>query len=68
MLEDRWKAEVTYKVDDYGTLKRELFFFQELEDLHDIVEQGPNFCAIDKIEIWYNIPECRTTLCDVEIE
>jgi hypothetical protein len=45
----RWKAKITY---DYApTVEREI---EELSELHDIVERGPNFHMIEKIEIVIN--------------
>jgi hypothetical protein len=44
----RWKATITY--DDH-MIECEI---EELSDLHNIVERGPNFYSIAKIEIVIN--------------
>lgn len=45
----RWTATVHYRTDN-GPLDV-THLIEELEDLHDLVEAGPNFYAIDRIEI-----------------
>lgn len=45
----RWLATITYRTDD-GPVGVD-HAIEEIEDLHDIVERGPNFYAIEKIEI-----------------
>lgn len=45
----RWMAKITYRHDD-GPRDR-LFTFEELHELHDIVECGPNFYAIVSIMV-----------------
>jgi hypothetical protein len=48
---DRWMAEIFY-VDG----KQRTLAFEELEDLDEIVEQGPNWHTIDRIVITLNRP------------
>ena len=45
----RWRAVVHYRSEN-GLIDVE-HWFEELEELHDIVERGPSFQAIEKIEI-----------------
>ena len=44
-LRKRWLATITY---DNGFFRHDI---DELSELHDIVERGPNFYSIAKIEI-----------------
>lgn len=42
----RWIATVNYRIED-GILQEE-YRFEELHDLHDIIERGPNWnCIVD---------------------
>lgn len=45
----RWYAEITYNTN--AGLLDVAHAFEELEELHDIVERGPNFYAIKQIVI-----------------
>lgn len=45
----RWLATIHY-MTDAGSLQVD-HAIEDLEDLHDIVERGPNFYAIERIEI-----------------
>jgi hypothetical protein len=45
----RWIAMVTYRHDDRDETR--IVSFEELHELHDIVEAGPNFYAIKDIII-----------------
>ena len=45
----RWRAVIHYRSKN-GLIDLE-HFFEELAELHDIVERGPSFCAIEKVEI-----------------
>lgn len=49
---DRWMATVWYRTDA-GVIDVE-HTFEELSDLHDLIEAGPDFYAIDRIEIRIN--------------
>jgi hypothetical protein len=48
---DRWMAEIVYFNGEQQTLA-----FEELEDLDEIVEQGPDWHTIDRIVITLNRP------------
>lgn len=48
----RWIATITYSGDN--GLQFVKAHFEELEDLHDIVEKGPDWNAIERIEIVLN--------------
>jgi hypothetical protein len=48
---DRWMAEISY-LDG----RQECIAFEELEDLDEIVERGPDWNTIDKIVITLNRP------------
>lgn len=49
----RWIATIDYLVDA-GTVLQVEHHFEEISDLHDFVEKGPNWNAIDKITITLN--------------
>jgi hypothetical protein len=51
----RWRAVVWYRSDN-GPIECE-HFIEELEDLQDLVERGPGFHTIDKIEIFYQLAD-----------
>jgi hypothetical protein len=48
---DRWMAEIVYVNGEQQTLA-----FEELEDLDEIVELGPDWHTIDRIVITLNRP------------
>jgi hypothetical protein len=50
-MPDRWMAEIRY-LDG----KQETTTFEELEDLDEIVERGPDWNTIDQIVITLNRP------------
>lgn len=51
----RWTAKITYRHDS-GPIDR-LFTFEELYELQDIVECGPDFYAIESIVVIINTDE-----------
>ena len=55
-IKPRWKAVVTYNVFWQGGIKQEQesFFFEELHELHYLIENGENFHAIVDIVISHN--------------
>ncbi|MGV7219015.1 hypothetical protein [Bradyrhizobium sp. UFLA05-112] len=64
-MPDRWMAEISYSDG-----KQETIAFEELEDLDEIVERGPDWNTIEKIVITLNrpLPPCElfTKLFKVE--
>jgi hypothetical protein len=50
----RWRAVIWYLAEkgENGLLPVE-HLIEELEELHDLVERGPVFQCIEKIEIYY---------------
>ena len=50
---DRWMAEITY----LDGKPQQTLVFEELEDLDEIVERGPDWNSIDKIVITLNRSE-----------
>ena len=48
---NRWHAEVVY-ITSTGPLMLE-HDFEEMEELHDLIEAGPSFGAIDTITVRY---------------
>lgn len=46
----RWVASIYYR-HDVGEPEERLFTFEELEELHDIVEAGPDFYSIVNIVV-----------------
>ncbi|WP_395393142.1 hypothetical protein WBP07_18185 [Novosphingobium sp. BL-8A] len=45
----RWVAHITYRRDAGNEVR--MVSFEEIADLHEIVEAGPNFYAIESIVI-----------------
>lgn len=45
----RWTATIYYRHD--AGLVDVVHYIEEIEDLHELVEAGPNFYAIERIEI-----------------
>ena len=45
----RWTATITYRTDN-GPLAIE-HSFEEIEDLHDLVERGPDWNTIERIVV-----------------
>lgn len=63
----RWRFEAHYRTDDGGEIITG--DFQELVDLHQIIESGPNWSGLDKIEITMNHDDGRTVedhMADIE--
>jgi hypothetical protein len=52
MISKRWMAEIVY--NDGRTTA--VHAFEELLELHDLVEMGPNWNTIDRIVITLNTP------------
>lgn len=50
MAPDRWKAEVTYRTER-GPNLLVTYDFEDLSDLEDLVERGPDWNSIVKIEV-----------------
>lgn len=48
----RWAAAITYRLDG-DQIEGRLVRFEELDELHDIIECGPSFCAIVNIVVTY---------------
>jgi hypothetical protein len=55
MLSKRWMAEITYRD---GT-EPQVVAFEEIADLHDIVERGPNWNAIEQIVVTLNLSSAK---------
>lgn len=54
----RWTATVVYKVE-VGLMSAE-YYIEELDELKEIIENGPSFETIEKIEIVYNCVYSKT--------
>ncbi len=54
----RWKATIYYRSDDLGFVDVE-HGIEELEELQDIVERGPDWNAIDKIVVTLDRKACE---------
>ena len=61
----RWKAVITYR-SDTSYIKRNVSF-EEIEELHDIVEKGPNFYTIESIVITLNDRVAPMTIEESEV-
>lgn len=49
----RWRAEAHYKTESgLVTFKHE---FDELDELHDLIEAGPDWTTVDRIEVRYSL-------------
>ena len=46
----RWRAVIWYRTESGSTDVEH--FLSEIEDLHDVVEAGPHFDTIEKIEVF----------------
>jgi hypothetical protein len=49
----RWRAEIEYR-SDAGVVDVE-HFFNEIEDLHSLIEHGPNWACLIKCTITLNL-------------
>jgi hypothetical protein len=57
----RWIARITYRHDDRDEPR--VVSFEELHELHDIIERGPNFYTIKDIVI---VPSGRVDPMTIE--
>jgi hypothetical protein len=61
----RWRAVAWYRTDA-GLLDVE-HHLDEIEELSEIVERGPSFGALEKVEIFYNWGDGKTIeRCEAE--
>lgn len=56
MEKPRWTALVYYRIKPRELLIK-TWDFMEISELEALIENGPNFCAIDRIEIRYNFAQ-----------
>ena len=63
-LAHRWVARITYRRDTGNEAR--VVSFEELHELHDIIERGPNFYAIESIVITTNGRVPLTTIEQAE--
>jgi hypothetical protein len=56
-VNDRWMAEITYVTDR----PMQLAVFEEIEDLDEIIERGPDWNEIEEIKITLNRPTALAT-------
>lgn len=54
-LPDRWMAEIYYQIGP-DSFDVKTVALEEIEDLDEIIERGPDWNTIDKIEIRLNRP------------
>ena len=59
--DSRWKAVIQYQVTD-GETRTVIHDVEEIEDLQELVENGPTFCAIVEFKIEYLGAEKETIL------
>lgn len=57
-LDKRWRALLVYNTDQ-GPQVRDVYF-EEIEELHDIVEEGPDFHTLINITVVQNSPVTKT--------
>lgn len=62
----QWHAIVYYPTEIEGGLNMVEHDLEELYELHDLVEKGPNFYAIDRIEIRINPIDALTATLTIE--
>ena len=60
MSKKRWRAVIVYRTD-VGLVDVE-HFFEEIDELHVLVERGPSWFAIDHIRIDLNGDGKRVTI------
>lgn len=53
----RWKATIYYRSDDLGIVDVE-HGFEEIQDLHDLVERGPDWNTIERIVVVLDRRSC----------
>lgn len=56
----RWVAKITYRHDDHNEVR--LVSFEEPYELHDIIVRGPNFYAIESIDVRIGARAAATTV------
>ena len=63
----RWKVQVVYHRDRFFT-ETKTYYVEEIEDVHDIIEAGPDFHAVCRVIITLSSPygPNKTTLSDIE--
>ena len=62
-MADRWMAEIHYRigqVDGADAVDLVTVSFEEVEDLDEIIERGPDWNTIDQIVITLNRPTLGT--------
>jgi hypothetical protein len=59
----RWKAVAIYRQRDQPDLVRS-WMFDEIADLHDAIERGPNYGALKSVTITYQLGEDQYHLGD----
>lgn len=59
-MKDRWRAVIHYRTG-LGSVDVE-YFFEELDELADLVESGPDWNAIEKIEVFLHLSTGEVTL------
>ena len=59
----RWKAVAIYRHRNQPDLVRS-WMFDEIADLHDAIERGPNFGALKSVTITYQLGEDQYHLGD----
>jgi hypothetical protein len=60
----RWVAKITYRRDTGNETR--IVSFEELYELHDIIERGPDFYAIEGIEVRIGARALATTIEQAE--
>ena len=58
----RWRAEITYNTTDGPVTTTHML--DEIWELHDIIEEGPTFCAVANINITYVNKDLTAVLGD----
>lgn len=48
----RWIANITFRTEDGSVTDTQ--FFEEMEELHNIIEEGPNFYVIESVTLTIN--------------
>ena len=59
----RWKAVAIYRQRNQPDIVRS-WMFDEIADLHDAIERGPNYCALKSVTITYQLGEDQYHLGD----
>lgn len=65
-VQTRWIAVATYRTDQ--GIKPEVWFVDEIEELQQKIEGGPNWGGLEHIIIHYNLGDSKKTVEEADAE